>query len=368
MEYHELKNILNKFNGIYLYGAGVVAYGAYKAVQELFGKKIHGFLVTDKDNQVDQIEKIPVQVLKEAQITNNNLIIIATPEEYHDSIEQLLQKQGILNYIKLDSHTEYILMGQYLKKVCNLKLIEDRQPYYSVNKGKNENAFSRIGIYMAISHMDRKLGTTYREEPWIKKIQVGAALTEQRIADLTDEGCDGLSKQNALYGELTATYYAWKYGTYSVTGIFHYRRILKVTEEQLQLLQDKEIDAILPLPFVCYPDASGQYGRYLLKPDIEILLQVLKEKCPEDFETIKKLLEIPYLYNYNMLIARKEVFDDYCGWLFPLLEEITCRCEREQRNRLPRYIGRIGEILTSLYFMENERKWKIVHAEKVWRV
>lgn len=361
MEYQELKSILNRFNGIYLYGAGVVAYGAYKAVQELFGKKVNGFLVTDKDDQVEQIEKIPIQTFKEVQITDDDLIIIATPEEYHESIEQALQEREILNYIKLDSYTEYVLMGRYLKKVCGLKLVEDQQ-------SQDPDTSSCVGIYMAVSHMDKKLGTIYREEPWVKKIQVGAALTEQRIADITDENCDGLSEQNALYGELTATYYAWKYGMYDVTGIFHYRRILKVTEEQMKLLHDKEIDVILPLPFVCYPDASGQYGRYLLTSDVEILLQVLKEKCLKNFDEIKRLLETPYLYNYNMLIARKEVFDDYCGWIFPLLGEIAHRCEREKRDRMPRYIGRIGEILTSLYFMGNERKWKIAHAEKVWRV
>lgn len=216
--------------------------------------------------------------------------------------------------------------------------------------------------------MDRGLKTTYREEPWIKKIQVGAVLTEQRIADITDESCYDFSRRNALYGELSATYYVWKYGNYDVTGIFHYRRTLGVTKEQLNLLSDKEIDVILPLPFVCYPDASGQYGRYLLEADVEVMLDVIKENNPGGFEMCKNLLETPYLYNYNMLIARKEVFDDYCGWIFPILEETTHRCEMKKRNRSARYIGRIGEILTSLYFMRNERKWKIVHAEKIWRV
>lgn len=369
MEYQELAEKLNKFDAIYLYGAGVVAYGAYKAVQELFGIKVNGFLVTtDKDNQLEQIDGIPVHAFTETKIGKSNLIVIVTPEEYHDSIEQVLQKQGILNYIKMDSQVEYVLMGQYLKKLCSLKLIEDYQTYYSDINEESENIFSSIGIYMAVSHMDRKLGTTYREEPWIKKIQVGSVLTEQRIADLSDENCDGLSEQNALYGELSATYYVWKYGIYEVTGIFHYRRILKVKEEQMRLLKDGVLDVVLPLPFVCYPDASGQFGRYLLEPDVEVMLQVLREKKAENFEEFKNLLETPYLYNYNMLIARKEVFDDYCGWIFPLLQEITYRCEMEKKDRMPRYIGRIGEVLTSLYFMSNKRKWKIAHAEKVWRV
>ena len=79
-------------------------------------------------------------------------------------------------------------------------------------------------------------------------------------------------------------------------------------------------------------------------------------------------MKSPYLYNYNILIARKEVFDDYCGWLFPMLRQIADRCEKEKRDRMPRYIGRIGEVMTSLYFMRNKKNWKITHGEKVWRI
>lgn len=361
MVYQELIDKFNKLDSIYLYGAGVVAYGAYKAIQELFGIKVNGFLVTDKDNQLERIDDIPIHAFKEMQIGNDNLIMIATPEEYHDSIEQALQKQGILNYIKLDSHMEYVLMGKYMKKVCGLKLIEDYQTY-------EIDTFTSIGIYKVVSHMDRKLIRAYREASWIKEIQVGTVLTKERLADITDERCGSLSEQNALYGELSATYYAWKYGIYDVTGIFHYRRILKVTGEQMQLLKDRKIDVILPLPFVCYPDASGQYRRYLLQADIDIMLEVIKERDREHFKEILDILKIPYLYNYNMLIARKEVFDDYCSWLFPILKETAYRCEMQREKRLSRYIGRIGEVLTSLYFMQNMKKWKIAHAEKIWRV
>ncbi len=361
MEYQEFADNLKKFSGVYLYGAGVVAYGVYKAIWELFGIVVKGLLVTNKDSQPEEIDGISVHVWKEIKIENDDLIVVATPEEYHEMIGQALQEWGIINHIMLDSHMEYVLMGRYLKKLCNLRLIED---YQTDGLG---DCFS-AGIYMAVSHMDRKLKGAYKEEPWVKKIQVGAVLTKQRIAELNDERCDSLSRQNALYGEMSAAYYAWKYGKYDVTGIFHYRRILKVTKEQMKLLENRQLDVVLPLPFVCYPDASGQYGRYLLKPDVEVMMQVLGEKNQKNFETYKKLLKMPYLYNYNMLIARREVFDDYCGWIFPLLQEITDRCEMEQRNRLPRYIGRIGEVLTSLYFMSNERKWKIAHAEKVWRV
>ncbi len=362
MEKKQLFEILPQCKEACIYGAGVVAYGAYKAVRELYHIRISCFLVTSTKDQLEQIDGIPVLALSEApQDFINGPILVATPEEYHRDIVRILEEKGSGSYCLLDSHNEYLLMGRYLKKVKNVQLIEDLQ-----TDGK-QDGLDGIGIYMAVSHMDKPLTGTYQEKPWVKKIQAGAALTKIRIADITDEGADSLSMQNSLYCELTASYSIWKYDSCDVTGMFHYRRILDVTEEQLHLLKAKRLDAVLPLPFVCYPDASGQYGRYLMPEDVRAMRQTLQEYEPENMPEIDSILRSPYLYNYNMLIARREVFEDYCGWMFPLLEKIADRCEKEDRKRLPRYVGRIGEVLTSLYFMMDKQKWKIAHAEKIWR-
>jgi hypothetical protein len=364
VEYQELSGKIRQYPQIYLYGAGVVAYGAYKAIRELFGIQIAGFLITEKRRQPEQIGGVPVDIFGEKEIDpKNSFILIATPEEYHDAIEQSLIRMRFFQYVKLDSHTEYILMGAYLKKMCGLRRIEE----YLAETGQ-ESCIDDIGVYMAVSHKDRPLSKIYNEETWVKKIQAGAALTDKKVLDLTDNNGDNISGENALYGELTAAYYVWKHGNYKITGLFHYRRVLSVTEKQLHLLKTGKVDVILPLPFVCYPDASGQYGRYLLQSDIEIMKQVIKEREGEEAEKMMSILETPYLYNYNMLIARKEVFDEYCEWMFPILKEIAYRCEQEKKDRQPRYIGRIGEVLTSIFFMKNEKKWETAHAEKIWRV
>lgn len=363
MEVRELGGYLHRFSEVYLYGAGVVAYGAYRAVRELFGITVKGFLVTDKNKQPVQIEGIPVCAVKEiTPDRKSSLIVIAAPEEYHASMERELADRGLSCYLNLDSHMEYVLMGAYLKKTADLKLIEECQ-----DTGRS-GSYGDIGIYMAVSHKDKALAGNYPELPWVKRIQAGAALTDIRISALTDEGDDSISEQNDRYGELTAAYYAWKYSRYDVTGLFHYRRILHLTREQLGFLQGGNIDVVLPLPFVCYPDASGQYGRYILPEDADIMLGALEQYEGRSFGEIKALLGGPYLYNYNLLVARKEAFHDYCSWLFHLLKEITYRCEKEKRNRMPRYIGRIGEVLTSVYFMQNVKRWNIVHGEKIWRV
>lgn len=362
MELEEMRNRIKAAPAFYIYGAGVIAYGAFSALKGLFGVKAKGFLVSDRDGQTEELGGVPVLEFESAHIEEGSFIIAATPEEYHDSIEKALKGKGIRNYIKMDSSMEYNLMGQYLKKEKGLCLIED------YDDGWNPGNVCKAVIYMAVSHNDRKMRSLYHEPTWVRKIQVGAVLTEERISGITDEEYPEISKQNALYGELAATYYAWKRDRHAVTGVFHYRRVLDVSERQLGLLNQGIIDVILPLPFVCCPDASGQYGRYLLPEDVAVMLNVLGEMEPGCLGKVRGLLKQPYLYNYNILIARWEVFDSYCRWLFPRLTEIASRCEAEKRDRLPRYIGRVGEVLTSLYFMGKEKELKIVHARKVWRV
>lgn len=365
LSYEQLKKLIKNADKLFIYGAGVVAYGAYEAIDMLCEKRIDAFIVSDSVEHKKSLAGVAIKRVSEELFDGErNFVLVATPEEYHAQIADMLKVNACKNFAFLTSYLEYCLMGEFLKKTEGIRCIEDEETVFDT-----EEAILDACIYMAISHNDKKLVKTYDEESFVKKIQVGASLTDTVLtgADLFDNVGENISAENPIYGELTATYHAWKNDSHDIMGLFHYRRVLNVTEEQLRILGTDKADVILSLPFVCYPDASGQYGRYLNQEDIEVMLEVLREKCPKSYEAITTVLNDKYLYNYNMLIAKKEVFEDYCAWMFPLLAEITKRCEEVSRERLPRYIGRIGEVLTSVYFMINEKKWKIVHAEKVWR-
>ena len=201
----------------------------------------------------------------------------------------------------------------------------------------------------------------------MRKIQVGARLTNERMAELSDEK-DVLSEQNALYGELNATRWVWKNDRHGIKGLYHYRRTLDICSRDIKGLAAGKYDVILPVPFVCNPDTSEQYGRYLNPKDMEILLNVLRKKYPEDYSLALKNLKGELLYNYNILIARADTFDAYAAWLFDILSEVTWRCEAVKRKRMPRYIGRLGEILTSIYFLSDCRNFRIANAGLIWRI
>lgn len=357
-----LLNTLKQYRRKYIYGAGVVAYGVYAYLYEVENVNIDAFVVTSnkEERKIADVDVLEFQNVKSGE---DVFWIIATPEVYHNEIKVTLEKQGFFTYVCVDYELEYSMMGKYLQTKCNIVLMENVKPSHTFSCEEND-----CQILMAVSHNDKALAKSYTVSDYVNRIQVGAALTNQRIAELTDCAGINISEQNALYGELTATYYAWKNMRCSIIGLFHYRRILEIEDWMLYEINKRNIDVILPLPFVCYPNTKGQYGRYLTDEDIEIMWDVLKEFSHDYYERSREVLEDRYLYNYNMLVARWEVFEDYCNWMFPILQEICVRCESLNIDRIDRYIGRVGEVLTSIYFLVNKKHWNVGHTRKRWLV
>jgi len=355
-------NRIEEADEFYIYGAQVVAYGVYAAVREVLGRYPKAFLVSSMTGNPPAIEHIPV-VEVNGNIEQDALIIVSTPEIYHEEIKDILIHYNLSNVLFVDTHTEYLIMSRYYKKTGRFELLEDLP---LLNKEADE--LPGVKMYMAKHHRDRELKGSYDIPPWIVPVQVGASLTDLRIAKLTDNTGDNISHKNGKYSELTAMYWAWKNISGEYMGICHYRRMLVFDEDDLIKIKQHKVNAVLPLPFVCYPDASGQYGRYITPEDQEKMMQALKEVSPEYYREALRILKEPYLYNYNMFLADLHTFKDYCQWIFPILERAENICEPEGLERTDRYIGYFAEVLTAIYFLYNKNNLKIVHGEKKWMV
>ena len=363
-----LKRKIENASDFYIYGAGIVSMGAKIAIKYLWKIDCKGTIVTRKNpGDSEAVKEIP-----DINLNSGLFILVATPEQYHKEITEILRKRDFENFLCLDAELEYLLMGEYLKQKENIHLIEDDiRELGSKDKVTGDIKDLDACIYMAISHGDHKLEREYTEQKWVKKIQVGAANTDKDIVACKDNTGDNISPENPIYGEMTASYWAWKNSSHDIEGLYHYRRVLDIDADALRLISEGKIDVILPLPFVCIPDTSAQYGRYLEKADIKVMRDIINEAHPELTDKVETILSGNYLYNYNILVARKEVLDAYCGWVFPMLKEIARQCEINNElhdKRKQRYIGRVGEVLTSLYFQINSDRIKVSHARKVWRV
>lgn len=349
-----------------IYGAQGVALGAYNAIKELHPEiNIQCFLVTARGNNAPTLGGIPVRELNDyiegmSQEEKDNIeVLIGTPESVMDAITKRLDETGLHNYVKLDSmrwaklqEMAFIKSGKY-------------EPLVSYPNGVH---MPDIKIFKMVHHKDKELMTKYDDPEYIARLQVGAAFADGTIADLQDNIQDNISDKNGNYSELTGLYWFWKNyilagkADKGYVGLAHYRRFLEFSDDDLKKIQDNDIDVILPYPMPYEPNIEEHHLRYLSDSEWNAVLQALDELQPEYAKAFKEILMQNYFYNYNVIVAKADVLDNYCSWLFPLLfriEELNDPKEEKQPNR---YIGYVGETLETLYFMYNKDKLKIAHT------
>ena len=231
-----------------------------------------------------------------------------------------------------------------------------------------------VRIYMARSHMNRPLRENVFLPEYVFPIQAGTDCCEVRVAELSDNTGDHISDRNGNYCELTILYWMWK-NKLGVGGVFddgeerqyyglcQYRRGFDFKEDDLLRFTDNDVDVALPYPLPYEPDINAHHDRYIKEMDWKAALQALEELRPEYAAVFPKILGQQYLYNYNLILAKKSVLREYCEWLFPILFRIEELSTPKGRRRNDRYIGYLGETLETLYFMKNADRLNIVHTE-----
>lgn len=345
---------------IAIYGAKSLALGVCKAVTELYPEyQIYGFIVKSLQGNPHVLADIPVYELH--MVLDKSIhILIATPENLHQSIVEDLECLGFHDYTCMSSQKESALMERYFTKIGRFKSL------HSFILG---NVEAEMCVYMAKFHGDSILSNVYHLPKWMVPVQVGASLTDNRFCMVTDDQGENISKKNANYCELTALYWIWKNRLQKdetkkidYYGLFHYRRILDIRQEDSYCLINNDIDVILPFPLLHAPNILEHHTRYLKEEDWMAMFKALEELQPEYAEVFPEVFAQPYFYNFNILIAKSHVLNDYCSWLFPILtrtEELSCPKGWERKDR---YIGYLGENLLTLYFMYNRNNLKIAHT------
>ena len=172
---------------------------------------------------------------------------------------------------------------------------------------------------------------------------------------------------------MTAHYWVWKNrldgatdgSTDAYVGICHYRRTLDLSEDDLKKIKANDVDVVLPYPMIHYPNAAIQHTWYVPEKDWELMRCVVEELQPEYGEYFDKVFNAPEFYNYNMMLAKKSVFADYCAWLYPILDRIEELSEPKGADRHDRYTAYLSESLETLYFLANLNKLKIYHTGRL---
>ncbi len=225
-----------------------------------------------------------------------------------------------------------------------------------------------------------------------RPIQVGAALADRRFEGmLQDDQGDNISKLNRSYCEMTAQYWAWKNLKADYYGFFHYRRYLSLAEKHFR--EDRYGNVYEP----SLSDDPRQQGRlskrygwteerirkltteydvitiegrdagdhdpdltvrqqyaaapYLFEKDLDCLMDIIREKSPDFEKAATAYLNGTKAYYCSMFLCRADIFQDYCSWAFPILEEFCRRTDMSgydtQQLRTP---GHLAERMWGIYY------------------
>lgn len=366
---------LRESQSLVIFGAGLVASEVADCLMgEPYELSIRCFLVTERGENPRQILGLPVLSLAEAEgrIRKETLIVIAVMEKHIDEIRASLCRRAYSNLLPMTFESDLwsLIQGNYVrelrlsrgKKYRTLEEELERTGVSSETEGMGKGHI--VHVYTAKCHVDRPLHEDLSRYQWEIPIQAGAALTKERICEVRDDQGENISYKNGQYCELTALYWIWKQDSPDYAGLCHYRRHFELDEEMLRRLACSDIDVVLTIPILNFPNVEAVYRHDHVETDWKIMMEGICSLEPDYREAAEELQNGNFYYGYNMLIARKEIFDDYCAWLFPILEYCEERCGEKESTYQKRYLGFLAERLMGIYFLKHEEEYKIVHARK----
>ena len=196
-------------------------------------------------------------------------------------------------------------------------------------------------------------------DPSYLPIFVGAELAEAAAAASgfrrDDEG-EGVSGKNRNWCELTALYWAWKnLAGVDAVGLVHYRRHFKgrrgIASGAEICAALAGVDAVLPRPRDYFIETTySQYAHAHHAIDLDETRRILAERHPDCLEAFDSAMKSTRGHRFNMMVMRRPVFDDYCGWLFGILLELERRLDISSYSAYDsRVFGFVSERLLDVY-------------------
>lgn len=280
--------------------------------------------------------------------------------------------------------------------------------------------------------MDVKIIVCCHKEAYVPKgdiylpIHVGKQNSHVTLPYIGDNTGDNISELNGLYCEMTGMYWAWKNIKADYVGLCHYRRyfsfdkkcslistlrpcykkIMRLlhslssqiyndgyftgkfnvhSEQELSYLCQKfEADIykfigenpdvnVFALKPICIGSESVymKMGLYAGDWHIKKVLKIVKEMYPTYYESFSETLSSNTLYYANMILLKKELLDEYCEFVFNVLEKHLSACLNEgmynslEEGAISRLSGYISEILTSSFVLykikQNKKQVKLLN-------
>lgn len=237
----------------------------------------------------------------------------------------------------------------------------------------------------------------------MQPVQVGPKNERFPWAFHDDEG-ENIADLNPRYCELTTQYWAWKNINADYYGFCHYRRYFDFSEtvheeNTFGEIMDDYIDAkaakeyglddnniahvvkqydVITTPFGDLDEIINKYGSpralweaapLLHDDDLKRCYQILCAMYPDYRKDAQDFFNGNKACFCNMFIMKKEIFFDYCEWMFPILEEFDRNTDYSTYSKEAlRTPGHLSERLLNIYLMHHKRigsNWKFKELQCV---
>lgn len=178
-----------------------------------------------------------------------------------------------------------------------------------------------------------------------------------------NQGDNNISDRNFTFCELTGLYWIWKNSKDDIVGLCHYRRYFGKNKrffKQNSILTKNDIlkqlndyDVILP------SKGMNEYNGYTAEAFFnknhdhkvwEMCRQIISENNKDYLDAFNWFSKEKTGYCYNMFIMSREMMDEYCSWLFPILFELDKKIDYSRYDSYnTRMIGFVAERLINVW-------------------
>ncbi len=244
---------------------------------------------------------------------------------------QRIKGQG--RYLLL--HTRYLKNGISVEKETREKLqrygkvagISNLDGYFWIVDTERGKKPGNIAVYV-VTHKDYNL----RPDGFYIPLCVGGYQKEGYLSENTG---DNIACLNPKINECTALYWIWKNTSTEYVGLNHYRRYFYKNEiksmdnyldgeDAAEILE--EYDIILPTTYPLGTVTVLEQIKASVNPELceKAYLLVrgkIEKRQPDYLRAFDSVMEGYNAFLCNMFVARREILDRYCEWLFSFLTE-----------------------------------------------
>ena len=182
-----------------------------------------------------------------------------------------------------------------------------------------------------------------------------------------DDIGDSISQKNPQYCEMTAHYWIWKnvHDTEYI-GVCHYRRFfgIDLSESNIKDVMT-DADVLMVEPSWHIDSVYSYFAKFMGAENMAILSMMMKKHSPEYFDTLEKICDGIKFHPFNMFLCRKDLFDDYCQWMFTILEDCEKYIKPAPYTNARRALAYMAELLTGVYFTHRKLRIKTVPYYKI---